>query len=255
MGTYFVLILTIFYGKLEKYNNMVEEKQQSIEEVEMEKAGLHYGHNKTRNHPQAAYFTIKSNAELSFINLDETVKALEAALNFIKEIIKKGDTILFVGAIPGAKNGIEKLAKKYNFPYVTNRWLGGTLTNFKTLNERIKYLKELEEKKKSGEWQKYTKHERMELEDEMAKLEEKFVGLKDTSKLPDALFIVDPKIHDIAAKEARIIKIPIVAILDTDDDPTSINYPIPANDSAKSSIDYILDKVDQVIEQAKEEEQ
>ena len=89
MGTYFVLILTIFYGKLEKYNNMVEEKQQSIEEVEMEKAGLHYGHNKTRNHPQAAYFTIKSNAELSFINLDEKVKDLEAALNYIKEIIKK----------------------------------------------------------------------------------------------------------------------------------------------------------------------
>ena len=231
---------------------MAEEKQQSIKEVEMEKAGLHYGHKKTRNHPQAAYFTLKSNTELSFINLDETAKALEAALGFIKEIIKKGDTILFVGAIPGAKHGIEKLAKKHNFPYVTNRWLGGTLTNFKTLNERIKYLKELEEKKKSGEWQKYTKHERRELEEEMAKLEEKFVGLKDTSKLPDALFIVDPKIHDTAAREARIIKIPIVAILDTDDDPTSINYPIPANDSAKSSIDYILDKVDQAIEQAKE---
>jgi len=232
---------------------MVEEKQQSVEEVEMEKAGLHYGHKKTRNHPQAAYFTLKSNTEVSFIDLGETAKALEVALDFMKEIIKKGGTILFVGAIPGAKNGIEKLAKKYNFPYVTNRWLGGTLTNFKTLNERIKYLKELEEKKKSGEWQKYTKHERRKLEEEMAKLEEQFVGLKDTSKLPDALFIIDPKIHDTAAKEARIIKIPIVAVLDTDDDPTSINYPIPANDSAKSSIDYILDKVDQAMEQAKED--
>ncbi|MCK4805641.1 MAG: 30S ribosomal protein S2 [Candidatus Pacebacteria bacterium] len=230
---------------------MTEEKQPSIQEVEMEKAGLHYGHKKTRNHPKAAYFTLKSSTELSFINLDETAKALEAALNFIKEIIEKGDTILFVGTIPGAKNGIEKLAKKYDFPYVTNRWLGGTLTNFKTFNERIKYLKELEEKKKSGEWQKYTKHERRELEEEMAKLEEQFVGLKDTSKLPDVLFIVDPKIHDTAAKEARIIKIPIVAILDTDDDPTSINYPIPANDSAKSSIDYILDQVDQAIKQVK----
>lgn len=230
---------------------MIEEKQESIEEVDMEKAGLHYGHNKTHNNPKAGYFTLKSNTELSFIDLDETLKALEVALNFIKEIIKKDGTILFVGAIPGAKNGIEKLARKHNFPYVTNRWLGGTLTNFKTLNDRIKYLKELEEKKKSGEWQKYTKHERKKLDDEMIKLEAKFVGLKDTTKLPDVLFIVDPKIHDTAAKEARIIKIPIVALLDTDDDPTSVAYPIPANDSAKSSIDYILSKVDQAIEEAK----
>jgi len=230
---------------------MTEEKQESINEVGMEEAGLHYGHNKTHNNPKAGYFTLKSNTELSFINLDETVKALEVALNFIKKIIKKNGTILFVGAIPGAKNGIEKLARKHNFPYVTNRWLGGTLTNFKTLNDRIKYLKELEDKKKSGEWQKYTKHERRKLEDEMIKLEAKFIGLKDTTKLPDALFIVDPKIHDTAAKEAQIIKIPIVALLDTDDDPTSINYPIPANDSAKSSIDYILNKVDQAIEEAK----
>jgi small subunit ribosomal protein S2 len=230
---------------------MIEEKQESIEEVDMEKAGLNYGHHKTHNNPKAGYFTLKSNTELSFIDLDETLKALEVALNFIKEIIKKDGTILFVGAIPGAKNGIEKLARKHNFPYVTNRWLGGTLTNFKTLNDRIKYLKELEEKKKSGEWQKYTKHERKKLDDEMIKLEAKFVGLKDTTKLPDVLFIVDPKIHDTAAKEARIIKIPIVALLDTDDDPTSVAYPIPANDSAKSSIDYILSKVDQAIEEAK----
>jgi len=232
---------------------MVEEKQESINQVEMEEAGLHYGHNKTHNNPKAGYFTLKSNTELSFINLDETVKALDVALNFIKKIIKKNGTILFVGAIPGAKDGIEKLAKKHNFPYVTNRWLGGTLTNFKTLNDRIKYLKELEEKKKSGEWQKYTKHERRKLEDEMIKLEAKFVGLKNTTKLPDALFIVDPKIHDTVVKEARIIKIPIVALLDTDDDPASINYPIPANDSAKSSIDYILHKVDQAIEEAKKD--
>jgi len=230
---------------------MEEEKQQSIGEVEMEKAGLHYGHNKTHNHPQAGYFTLKSNTELSFIDLNETAKALTVALDFIKEIIEKGGIILFVGAIPGAKNGIEKLAKKYNFPYVTNRWLGGTLTNFKTLNGRIKYLKELEEKKKSGEWQKYTKHERKKLEDEMAKLEEQFIGLKNTTQLPDALFIIDPKIHDTAVKEARIIKIPMVVVLDTDDDPNLVDYPIPANDSAKSSIDYILNKVDEAIEQAK----
>lgn len=230
---------------------MAEKKERSIKHVEMEKAGLHYGHKKSRNHPQAAYFTLKSNTELSFIDLDETVKALEVALDFIKKIIKEGGTILFVGAIPGAKKGIEKLAKKYDFPYVTNRWLGGTLTNFKTLSDRIKYLKELEEKKKSGEWQKYTKYERKKLEDEMIKLEKQFIGLKNTTKLPDVLFIIDPKIHNTAVREARKMEIPIIAVLDTDDNPALVNYPIPANDSAKSSIDYILDKVDQAIDQVK----
>ena len=230
---------------------MKEEKQQTINEAEMKEAGLHYGHSKTRNHPQAGYFTVKSYTELSFIDLEETAKALEVALDYIKEIVKKEGSILFVGAIAGARTRIKELAEKYDFPYVTNRWLGGTLTNFKTLNGRIKYLKELEEKKKSGEWQKYTKHERKKLDDKMAKLEEQFIGLKNTTKLPDALFIIDPKIHDTVVREARKIKIPMIVVLDTDDDPTLIDYPIPANDSAKSSIDYILNKVDEAIEQAK----
>jgi len=230
---------------------MKEEKQLTINEEEMKKAGVHYGHNKTHNHPKAGYFTVKSYTELSFIDLEETAKALEATLNYIKEIVKKKGSILFVGAIPGARAKIQELADKYDFPYVTNRWLGGTLTNFKTLSERIKYLKELEEKKKSGEWQKYTKHERKKLEDQMVKLEEQFIGLKNTTQLPDALFIIDPKIHDTAVREARKMKIPMIAVLDTDDDPTLVDYPIPANDSAKSSITYILNKVDEAIEQAK----
>jgi len=230
---------------------MEEEKKQTIDETKMKEAGVHYGHSRTRNHPQAGYFTVKSYTELSFIDLEETSKALDTALDFIKEIVKKEGSILFVGAIAGARARIKELAEKYDFPYITNRWLGGTLTNFKTLNGRIKYLKELEEKKKSGEWQKYTKHERKKLDDEMAKLEEQFIGLKKTTKLPDVLFIVDPKIHDTAVREARKIKIPMIVVLDTDDDPTLIDYPIPANDSAKSSIDYILNKVDEAIEQAK----
>lgn len=230
---------------------MEEKKQHLVEEDEMKKAGLHYGHKRTYNHPRAGYFTVKSYTDLSFINLDETAKGIELALNFIEEIVKNNGTILFVGTMAGAKQGIKKVAEKYNFPFVCNRWLGGTLTNFKTLNNRIKYLKELEEKKKSGEWEKYTKHERKELEKMMSKLEDKFTGLKNISQLPDALFIVDPKIHNTAVREAHRMKIPIIAVLDTDDDPTLVDYAIPANDSAKSSIDYILNKIDQAIEQAK----
>lgn len=237
-----------------------DKKQQLIEKEEsggnqendllaMKKAGLQFGHKKTYNHPQAGYFTVKSSTELSLIDLNETVKGLESALNFIKETIKNKGTILFVGVIGGAKEGIKNMCQKYDLPYVANRWLGGTLTNFQTLNERIKYLEELEDKKKTGDWNKYTKQEQRKLEEEMLKLEEKFVGLKNMSRLPDALFIVDPKTHDTAVREAKKKGIPIISVLDTDDDPTEINYPIPANDSAKSSIEYILNEIDQVLEQ------
>lgn len=230
---------------------METENKIQLEENEMKKAGLHYGHKKTTHNPKAAYFTIKSYTNLSFINLTETLKALKSALDFIKETVENNGTILFVGTTGGAKQIIKKIAEKYNFPYVVNRWLGGTLTNFKTLEERVKYLKEMERSKKAGEWEKYTKYEKQKLEIEMLKLEEKFAGLKNMSQLPSALFIVDPKVHDTAVREARRVKIPQIAILDTDDDPTIIDYPIPANDSAKSSIEYILNKVDEVIEQAK----
>jgi small subunit ribosomal protein S2 len=241
---------------------MTEDKKQKLiekEEIEnsqendlvaMKKAGLQFGHKKTYNHPQAGYFTVKSSTELSLIDLDETKKGLESALNFIKEVIKGKGIILFVGTVGGAKKGIKSMCQKYDLPYVANRWLGGTLTNFQTLNERIKYLEELENKKKTDDWNKYTKQEQRKMEEEMLKLEEKFVGLKQISSLPDALFIIDPKTHDTAVKEAKKKGIPIISVLDTDDDPSEIDYPIPANDSAKSSIEYILNKIDQVLEQA-----
>jgi len=237
-----------------------DKKQQLIEQEEindgqesdlmaMKKAGLQFGHKKTYNHPQAGYFTVKSSTELSLIDLNETIKGLESALNFIKEVVENKGTILFVGTVGGAKEGIQNICQKYGLPYVTNRWLGGTLTNFQTLNERIKYLEELEEKKKTGDWNKYTKQEQRKMEEEMLKLEEKFIGLKQMSCLPDALFIIDPKTHDTAVKEAKKKGIPIISVLDTDDDPTEIDYSIPANDSAKSSIQYILNKIDQVLDQ------
>jgi len=225
-----------------------EINQKSSDLEEMKKAGLQYGHKKTYNNPRADYFTIKSSAEISLIDLNETNKGLTAALGFIKEIIKNKGIILFVGTSGGAKEAIERISRKYDFPYVTNRWLGGTLTNFQTLNNRIKYLQELEEKQKSGDWDKYTKQEKKKLEEEIFNLEQKFIGLKKMSRLPDALFAIDPKIHKTAIREGRKMKIPIISILDTDDDPTEVNYPIPANDSAKSSIEYILTKIEKAIE-------
>lgn len=223
--------------------------------LEMEKAGLQYGHKRTFNHPQAGYFTLKSSGEIALIDLNETNKGLLAALDFMKEVVKNKGSIVFVGTRAGAKEAIEKVSKKYNLPYVTNRWLGGTLTNFQTLSDRIQYLKDLENKKEKGDWDKYTKQEQRKLEEEMLKLEQKFIGLKNMARLPDALFVVDPKVHQTAVREARKMGIPIIAILDTDDDPTEISYPIPANDSAKSAIEYILNRVDQCLEQINSKEQ
>jgi len=221
---------------------------------EMEKAGLQYGHKDTRNHPKASYFTVKSNkTEVSLINLEETKKALEKVLNFIKESIAGNKTILFVGTQAGARKKIEEITQKYNFPYVTLRWLGGTLTNFKTLSERIKYLQELEEKQQSRAWNNFTKKEKHDLAQELAKLQKKFQGIRNMTRLPDILFIIDPGVHSTALREARRLKIPIISILDTDDDPTLVDYPIPANDSAKSSIEYILNLITEAIKEAKGE--
>ncbi len=225
-----------------------EKNQKDNDLEEMKKAGLHYGHKRTYNHPRADYFTLKSSAEIALIDLNETKKGLQAAIDFIKEIIKNKGMILFVGTTGGAQKAVEELSKKHDFPYVINRWLGGTLTNFQTLSDRIKHLQELEEKQKSGEWSNYTKQEKKKLEEEIYDLEQKFIGLKNMSRLPDALFVVDPKIHKTAIREAQKKEIPIISILDTDDDPTKVNYPIPANDSAKSSIEYILSKIDAIIE-------
>ena len=221
---------------------------------EMEKAGLQYGHKDTRNHPKASYFTVKSNkTEVSLINLEETKKALEKVLDFIKESVISNKTILFVGTQTAVKQKIEEIAQKYDFPYVTIRWLGGTLTNFKTLSERIKYLKELEEKQQSGAWNSFTKKERHNLSQELMKLQKKFQGIRNMPKLPDVLFIIDPAVHSTALREAMKLKIPVISILDTDDDPTLVDYPIPANDSAKSSLEYILNLIEEAIKEAKGE--
>jgi small subunit ribosomal protein S2 len=211
------------------------------------KAGLHFGHKQTFNHPKASYFTIKSYEAIAGIDLKETLKALQSALDFIKEIVKQEGKILFVGTTAGAKQLVKELAQKYNYPYVDERWLGGTLTNFKTLALRIKFLKELEEQKKSDAWDKYTKKERIQFQKELDQLQKKFAGIRTLDKLPNAIFIIDTGLNKIAVKEAKLLNIPIIGVLDTDDDPTIIDYPIPANDSAKSSIKYILSKVEEAI--------
>lgn len=219
--------------------------------IEMKEKGLHFGHKRSRLHPKAYDFTLKQPGEIYYINLEETIKGLENAISFLKEIIKNNGIILWVGTGSGAKKKVQEIAEKYNFPYVIERWLGGTLTNFKVLKERINYLKEIETQREKGEWEKYTKKEQLKLEKNYQLLEKKFKGLRVMESLPSAIFIVDPGLHKTAVEEARKVKIPVIAILDNDDDPTLIDYPIPANDSASSSINYILEKIDGALEESK----
>ena len=223
-------------------------KNSEIEE--MKKAGVHYGHKRSRTHPKARYFTIEpNNSTITFIDLEKTVELLQQAIKFIQDIVKNKGVILWVGTQGGAKKVIAELAQKYNFPYVNNRWLGGTLTNFHTLAKRIEYLKELEADSQSGKWEKFTKQERIRLTQELEKLQKKFAGLRDMKDLPQALFIIDPVVHSTAVREAIRLHIPIISILDTDDDPSVIDYPIPANDSAKSSISYIMKRIEEAIQE------
>ncbi|MBP8617762.1 MAG: 30S ribosomal protein S2 [Parcubacteria group bacterium ADurb.Bin305] len=217
---------------------------------ELEKAGLQYGHKLNRVHPKAKYFTIRqNNSDIAFINLEETRKSLVSALNAIKEKVQNQHTILFVGTQASARNKIQEIAEKYNYPFIANKWLGGILTNFKTLSSRITSLKEMENQKASGAWEQFTKKERQLLEKKLEQLEKKFAGIRQLNKLPDMLFVIDPQLHQVAIKEARQMHLPIVAVLDTDDDPNLVDFPIIANDSTRSAIDYILNKVDEVIQE------
>ena len=172
-------------------------------------------------------------------------------MKFIEQLSKEEKTLLLVGTKIQHKELVKKIAEECNLPYVNERWLGGTLTNFPVMKKRIKYFKEMEEKQESGELEKYTKKERMKIGKELDNLEKKFGGIKDLKEPPDAVFVCDMRKDDLAAKEARMKNIPVIGISDTNVDPTSADYPIPANDDAMSSVRYILEKVKEVILKAK----
>ncbi len=211
---------------------------------DMMEAGLFYGHNKTTNHPKALPYVLVSKHSFAILDLNKVIESLVKANDFIKSLYAQGEQILVVGTLASSKGSVEQFATKYDLPYVTERWLGGTLTNFKTIKDRVNYYLDLEGKFKSGEITKYTKKEQLKLEKKLQSLKNKFFGLRTLAKLPAAVLIVDPKIHMTALLEAMIMKVPVISILDNDDNPELVNYPIVANDSARSSIEYIFNQLD-----------
>ena len=214
---------------------------------EMAKAGLHFGHRASKLNPQMKPYLYGVKKTVHIIDLEKTKEKFEQALNFIKELTEQNKILLFVGTKPEHKDLVEQLAQECQLCYVTGRWLGGTLTNFKVIRQRVKYLQDLEQKKQSPDFEQYTKKERFDMEKEIQGLKEKFEGIRSMEQLPDAVFVCSLRKDDLAIKESTMKEIPAIAICDTNANPTLVDYPIPANDDANSSVKYILEKVKEVI--------
>jgi len=212
---------------------------------EMMAVGLMYGHKKSKTNPKFKryIFTIRNGIEI--IDLAQTSSALELAVEFLKNQINNKGLVLVVASQSAAKEAVENLAEKFNFAHINDRWIGGLLTNFKVLSQRIEYYKKVQSGLEKGEFEKYTKKERLMISRNIQRMEKMFSGLKNLIKLPDAILIIDLSLkgHMAAVREAKRMGIPLVAIIDSDDNPDLIDYPIPANDHAKMSIDWIVNKM------------
>ena len=204
-------------------------------------AGVHFGHQTKRWDPKMAEYIYQARNGIHIIDLQKTSKKIDEAYNFIKEISEEGKDVLFVGTKKQAQECIKEAAEKSGMFYVDQRWLGGTLTNFKTIRKRIERLNQLEKMQEDGTFDVLPKKEVAGLKNEMEKLENNLGGIKEMTKLPGALFVVDPKNERIAVLEAKKLNIPIVGLVDTNCSPEDVDYPIPGNDDAIRAVKLITD--------------
>lgn len=195
-------------------------------------AGVHFGHQTRRWNPKMSKFIFTERNGIYIIDLQKTVKQVDEAYNFVRDIVADGGSVLFVGTKKQAQEAIETEAKRAGQHYVSQRWLGGMLTNFKTIKSRVERLRKLEEEEANGVFDLLPKKEVIQLKNEMAKLEKFLGGIKDMHKLPDVLFVIDPKKESIAVHEAKILGIPVVGVVDTNCDPDEVDVAIPGNDDA-----------------------
>lgn len=216
---------------------------------ELLQAGAHFGHQTRFWNPKMAEYIFSTRHKIHIINLEKTIPLYQDAVNFLGSLAGKRGKILFVGTKPAAKSIIREEAERCGMPYISNRWLGGLLTNYKTVRQSIRYMKELEEKRDSKEFADLTKKEALNVMRELSKLETNLRGIKNMGGLPDAIFVIDVGHEKIAINEARKLKIPVIGIVDTNRDPTTVDYVIPANDDASSAIRlYVKGIADAILE-------
>ena len=217
-------------------------------------AGVHFGHQTRRWNPKMARFIFTERNGIYIIDLQKTVQKVDEAYEFVRDLAAKGESVLFVGTKKQAQNSIREEAERCNQFYVNERWLGGMLTNFRTIQTRIARLKELEAMFEDGTVEQYTKKEAMLMQRELQKLEKNLGGIKDMKKLPDAIFIVDPKKEHICVQEAHTLGIPLIGIVDTNCDPEELDYVIPGNDDAIRAVKLIVSKMADAVIEAKQGE-
>ncbi|HHH46453.1 MAG TPA: 30S ribosomal protein S2 [Thiotrichales bacterium] len=203
---------------------------------ELLEAGVHFGHQTRFWNPKMAPYIFGERSKIHIINLEKTLPLLKEALNFAGSLAAKGGVILFVGTKRAAREAIEQEARRCGMPYVNHRWLGGMLTNFKTVKQSIRRLRELEEMAQDGTFDRLSKKEALMLRREMEKLERSLGGIKDMKTIPDALFVIDVGHEKIAVKEANKLGVPVIGVVDTNNSLEGVDYVIPGNDDAIRSI-------------------
>lgn len=228
----------------------------SVDMKALFEAGAHFGHKSSRWHPKMAGYIHSKRDGAHIINLDKTVEGLEKALAFTTDTVKNGKKVLFVGTKKQLKAPVKAAAESVEMPYVTVRWVGGTLTNVETVNKQIRKLKDLEKKMASGELEsRYSKLEVQRYQEEIDMLNERYGGIKEMSEQPAAVIVTDAIEDKNAVKEAKTLHIPVIAICDTNVDPTGIDYVIPMNDDAIKAEELVLNYFVEAIKDAKKEKE
>lgn len=236
-------------SNMRKYKTMEERNMSVISMKQLLEAGVHFGHQTRRWNPKMAPYIYTERNGIYIIDLQKSVGMVDDAYNAVSDIAAEGGTILFVGTKKQAQDAIKTEAERCGMFYVNERWLGGMLTNFKTIQSRVKRLKEIEAMSEDGTFDVLPKKEVIALKKEWAKLEKNLGGIKDMKRLPDAIFIVDPKKERICVQEAHTLGIPLIGICDTNCDPEELDYVIPGNDDAIRAVKLIVSKMaDAVIE-------
>lgn len=243
-----------FQGKNLDYFADFDFKKTEVDIETMFKNGVHFGHHKSRRNPKMDEYIFTTRNGVNILNLEKTANKLKEAMEFITLTVAEGKEILFVGTKKQAKRIVESAAQHCGMPYITERWLGGTFTNFAIISERTRYLRQGLEKMAKGDYAKYTKFEQMKFKEELERLERKMGGIKNMEKLPGAVLVSSTLEDNLAIKEAAVKGIPVIALVDTNSNPEGVAYPIPANEDAVSSLKLMLGYLAKAVLEGKEKQ-